>query len=377
MDKSDFYFIATAIIQFVVMGTILTLGVLVPIMTTSLKNAAITGSLMLFFLFLGGTVFPSLADRFGPRPVSIAGAVLWFAGTHLFARSDAGDDSIAFLGVMAGIGGSACHWASISQLDRREPLVLGLALAVGSVGQLVPAFLLPHYLVGGNWKDAMLHTTAIGFALLTLSSLLLFKNNDAKKKPRVGVRQIIKDRDGFLFALSGLFFMFGFYAPFVTVIVDAKLVQASYLDASLLVGYMVAGSVLGRLVVVGLSKSIGMLNTHRIFLALAFFTTVAGAASSEYMLLALFSVIYGFFASGLMTTYLMVSADFWGDVGAIAPFLVPGAFASLTIASELTEMSTIHSKAFVSLMYFLALAMIIPVRRRQLVRPDLSHTDLA
>src|SRR5262245_26305749 len=119
-----------------------------------------------------------IADRYGARPVVIAGAVLYAAGMALAATAH---DSLTFtlgLGVLCGLGQSGTAFAVVlAVIGRAAPgesrsAALGIGSAAGSVGMfvLVPATGALIELVA--WRNAMMLLAAL-LALMPLLGLAL------------------------------------------------------------------------------------------------------------------------------------------------------------------------------------------------------------
>lgn len=388
MSKYLSFLLATAITQSVVVGNIFAFGVIFPLMVkevgSTLMEAAAAGSLQFGALFLGALVAVPATERYGSRPPSVIGAFLWFGGMYGLSTSTNPHGPVLYIGLLCGFGGSLAYWAPLSQLNRwgeKKIVPMGWVFACAPLGQIAYVFAIPPRVSTAQWKTTIQTTAWVGLALLLLATALMFTPSKFRSVPQqVTLREIARDRDGAFFAISCFFLMFGFYAPFLIVILDAQQIGASYLDATYLLGYLAGGSVLGRVFAVEISKSIGVVDTHRIFTLLAFLTTLGFMGSDAYTLLVLFSSIYGFFSSGLMTTIMLVCEDFWNRPSAVTIVLFPGAVTSAAIACRIIENyqgASLQSKAFVSAMYFIALLCVIFVKRRPVVLPDMSNTDLA
>lgn len=388
MSKYISFLSATAITQAVVIGNIFAFGVLFPLMVkevgSSLMEAAAAGSLQFGALFIGALVAVPMTERFGPRLPALVGALLWFGGMYGLSTSSNPYDPVLYIGLMCGIGGSLAYWSPLSQLSRwsgKKVQPMGWVLACAAFGQIAFVFAIPPRVSSAQWKTTIQTTAYTGFAFLLCAVALMFPPSpDSKQVPATTLRELVRDRDGTFFAVSSFFLMFGFYAPFLIVILDAQRIGASYLDATYLLGYMAAGSVIGRVSTVEIVKSWGVVNTHRLFILLTFLTTLGFMGSDTYALLVIFSSIYGFFASSIMSTIMLVCEDFWNRPSTITILLIPGATTSVSIACRIIEEYqgvSIQSKVFVSAMYFFALLFVIFVKRRPVEKPDLSNTELS
>ena len=132
--------------------------------------------LLLTIFFVVSTVVQAasgfVVDRFGPRPVLLAGlsllglAALGYAGSHSYAM-------LAACAVLAGIGNGVFHPVDYTLLNRKvHKSRLGHAYSAhgitGTLGwALAPALMVPVALASG-WRTAMLCAAAVAFAVLLL-----------------------------------------------------------------------------------------------------------------------------------------------------------------------------------------------------------------
>ena len=114
----------------------------------------------------------ALADRWGVRPVAMAGAVAFAAGVGLAATAQGVLAITVGLGLLIGVGLSctasamAMSAAARAVPDSRRSLVLGIVSAAGSMGTLVIAPLVQS--VGGSlgWRAALLGFVALSAFML-------------------------------------------------------------------------------------------------------------------------------------------------------------------------------------------------------------------
>jgi len=116
----------------------------------------------------------AIADRFGTARVLSAGAVLYAAGLVLLANASSPGAVYVSIGLVVGIGTGAASFAVVlAAVGRMAPphrrsMALGVASAMGSIGQLglIPLF---RWLIDSiSWRDAAL------WLALTVLSVVLF-----------------------------------------------------------------------------------------------------------------------------------------------------------------------------------------------------------
>jgi MFS family permease len=397
MKKFILYVFAVTLIQSVIIGNLLTYGAYFPIFINELKtsfiDAIMAGSIQFMFLFIGALIIIPLSEQYELRGISSVGALLWFGGMYGLSTSIQPQEPILFIGFINGLGGSIVYWASLTQMYKwsleynMNPVTpLGISFVGSSIGQLVYVLKVPLHVSSSQWRDTFKNISYIGLSLLLVSILFLFKNPTQKRRHKYEVCEISKERNGAMFFISSAILMFGLYAPFIIIVMDAQQLNASYLDATYLLVYLSGSSIIGRIISFELTKSFGILNTHRLFLILTLFTTIGWTGSSTYVLLVMFACFYGFFASSLLTTMMLMCTELWNEddysVGllALSLFLIPGAVSSASITAQLIQNnngSMIESKVFVILMILISIVPAFAIKKKKELPPDLSGTELS
>ncbi len=136
-------------------------------------------SVTAFIYFLLGCVTGLLADRFGPRPVVVAGALLMGAGLALTSRIH--DLSMSYLTYAIGVGaGVACGYvpmvAAVSGwFIQRRNTALGIAVAGIGFGTIVGAPLAAVLIALYGWRATYLLFSASSTFLLLLIAVFAHK----------------------------------------------------------------------------------------------------------------------------------------------------------------------------------------------------------
>src|SRR5438105_4481462 len=173
------------------------------------------------------------ADRYGPRPVLIATALVYAAGLVLMVFSNAFPGGLEVAGFLAGIGTAGTGFGVlIGTVSRATPpekrsQTVGLVAAAGSLGTLVLAPLGQWLIVDYGWKPAMLAFAAVA-ASMALFSLavrepagLAVTAARAAQKLGDALREAMAHR-GYLF-MTLAFFACGFQLVFITTHLPAYL----------------------------------------------------------------------------------------------------------------------------------------------------------
>ena len=146
-------------------------------------TAAMLGNLSAFyFYFYAGMQIPTgvLVDRYGPRKILAAGALIGGIGALLFAFADTFASSAIGRGL---IGGTvAVAWVSLLKLStnwfdsRRLGMVTGMALAIGTMGAVLAGLPLRALADAYGWRN-VIGASGILVLLLSLAIFLLMRDD--------------------------------------------------------------------------------------------------------------------------------------------------------------------------------------------------------
>ena len=172
-----------------------------------------------------------LADRHGAGKVILGGSLLYVAGLALMARAQTGSSLALSAGLLIGIGLSGPSFPVVfgavarSSPPARRSLAMGVAMAVGSLGQfaMLPATLSAIASIGST--STLLVLAALGATMLPLSAPL-FERGGAGPAPmplRAVLSEAFSSRGFWLLSLG--FFVCGFHVVFIATHVPAYLVD--------------------------------------------------------------------------------------------------------------------------------------------------------
>lgn len=263
-----------------------------------------------------------LADRYGARPIAIAGGVVYAAGVVIASSAPSGAAFLAGWGVLAGVGQAGTAYAVIlavigraSPADRRSQ-VLGLASAAGSIGMFVLVPLTSALIERLGWRGSLL-CMAAALAFVPVLALALREERRANAQGTTPLRFVLgsalHDRDFWFlnlgFAACG--FQLAFLATYLpTIVIDAGLSLATgagvlaAIGTSNIIGTLLAGWAGGRW---RKSRVLVVLYLARATLILTFLAIPLSSASA---------IVFGF-SIGLLWTGTVpltsgIVADLWG-----------------------------------------------------------------
>jgi MFS family permease len=172
-----------------------------------------------------------LADRYGAGRSILAGSVLYVAGLALMAYAHSAV-ALVWAGVLVGLGLAGTSFPVVfgaiarSTPPQRRSRAMGVAMAVGSLGQfaMLPATLSSIEAFG--WASTLLGLAALGAAMAPLSSAL-FEGpaGEEPAEPPLGLREVLREaltHRGF-WLLSFGFFVCGFHVVFIATHLPAYL----------------------------------------------------------------------------------------------------------------------------------------------------------
>src|SRR5205814_8568572 len=171
------------------------------------------------------------ADRYGPRPVLIATALVYAAGLLLMVFSNAFPGGLELAGLLAGIGTAGTGFGVlIGVVPRATPpekrsQTVGLVAAAGSLGTLFLAPLGQWLINDYGWQAALAAFAAVAASMALLSLPIreqtLLIAAAGKQKLGDALREAIAHR-GYLF-MTLAFFACGFQLVFITTHLPAYL----------------------------------------------------------------------------------------------------------------------------------------------------------
>ena len=296
------------------------------------------------FLYFGfGIVSGPLADKWGSRRLAVIGMLLVGAGLGLAGLARTLSEVYLAYGLGVGLGVGCAYVPVVGAVQRwfvrRRGFASGLAVSGIGVGTLIVPPLASVLIAAYGWRNAYMLMGAIA-ALVGAGMALLIENDPharglrpdgdpvsvaAPAAPGGGsslTEAVRSRRFAGLYAVC-LISSFGLFVPFVHLVpfaIDHGVVPAT---AILLIGVIGVGSTAGRFILGGLADRI----SRQRALAMAFggvaVSLLIWAASSSFMMLAVFAFLFGVFYGGFVALLPALVMDFFGgrNIGAIIGIL--------------------------------------------------------
>ncbi len=317
--------VATFIASAVTLGTVYSFGSFFEAMAadfgTGRGETAVVFGVTTFAFFWLSLITGPIADRYGPRPVMVAGAGSLLAG--LWATSYVDSIALGYLTYGAGAGlAAACAYIPMvatvgGWFDRQRAAAIGVSVAGIGVGTMVMNPLITLMLETTSWRVTFRIVGVVGAALLLGCSLLIARAPTSVAgagATRFGeaVRSPMFRRLWIAAMCSGL----ALFVPFVFVVPYATDRGVSAGAAAWLVGLLGGSSVIARIGFGALSRRYGTFRLFRMGLVLFPVGYVVWLmAGSSYLMLVLFVLTLGTGYGCFVAVSPLVLADRFGVVG--------------------------------------------------------------
>ncbi|MEY2974083.1 MAG: hypothetical protein RIR49_503 [Actinomycetota bacterium] len=281
---------------------------------------ALMFSLTTFSYFMGGVVTGKLADRFGPRPVMLVGAVSM--GLGLLLTSLVQSLWVGFITYGIGVGtATACGYVPMvatvgGWFTRQRTLALGLAVAGIGAGTLVCAPLSASLIDRHGWRTTYVIFAVGGTAALLIASL------GAVRPPKVGaggtvdLGSVVRDRRFITLYMASLIATMALFTPFVFIKTYATDEGIASGPAAALVGLIGASSIVGRLGLGALGAKVGPVRLMQFsFFVMSASFAIWLVAGASYPVLVVFAVVLGVGYGGFIALSPAVVALLFGTNG--------------------------------------------------------------
>ena len=314
---------ATAISTFAVFGVVYSFGAVFTAIRDEFGvgkgQAALFFSITTFIYFILGVFTGRLADRYGPRPVLLVGAVAMGAG--LFFTSLVNNIIVGYLtyGIGAGIGVGCAYVPMVAAVggwfERDRTKAMGVAVAGIGVGTLVGAPLAKQLVLSYGWRTTFVVLGIGSAALLALASL------GARRPPTAGTQEappplklLLRDHRFTWLYTSMTFLSAGLFVPMIYL--DDYLEAQGKTGGALLIGIIGATSVVGRLALGAVGAKVDLMGLYQSCVAALGASYVIWIfAGANYTMLVIFAVCMGTAYGGWIALSPAVTAYLFGPVG--------------------------------------------------------------
>ena len=281
---------------------------------------ALMFSITTCWYFVLGVVAGRAADRFGPRPVLLIGALTLGAGLLATSRVESIWVGYATYGALVGTAVSCAYVPMVATVGgwfvRRRTAAIGIAVAGIGAGTLVVVPVSERLIDAYGWRTAYAVLGVAGTVLLLIASIGAFRPPIDVTQESVPLAQIVRRRGFVVMYAATVLGSLALFVPFVFIADYAQDRGASPSGAAALVGIIGAASIVGRLGLGALGARFGPARLMQLSFATltASFLLWLGAGSS-YSLLVAFAAVMGIGYGGFIALAPAVVAMLFGTVG--------------------------------------------------------------
>jgi MFS family permease len=277
-------------------------------------------SALLWFSF--GVPGGMLADRFGPRGVCFAGALILAAGLALSALAPSLVLLYATFSIGAGIGIGLTYVPSVAAVQhwfvRHRALATGIAISGIGAGNLVFPPLAAWLIELAGWRNAYLALAAATVALAAPAALALGGRAAERASaaggtlPGMTLGEALRSRPFWAGYAVGFAVCVGVFVPMVHLVPYAQDLGLGAARGVTLVSLLGLGSLIGRFAIGGIADRLGHVN------ALVAICAGMGAlfllwwVSASFPLLAVFAFAFGTLYGGFVALMPTVCMDIFG-----------------------------------------------------------------
>lgn len=280
------------------------------------SSTSIVFSLTVCIWSLLGWPCGHFADRFGPRPVLIAGALA--IGTGLILTSTIHRLWVGYLTYSVGVGvGVACGYVPTVAVVggwflRRRNTALGIAVAGIGCGTLAMAPIAAALIARFGWRttDVILGICA---SLMLLGCAAVMKRPPVHVAPaefRIG--EALRSPAFAILYLSSMLSSMALFVPFVFLPAFARDHGASEVAAATLVGLIGGSSVIGRMGLGAIADRLGVIRLYMLCFLVVSLSYGLWLVASTYAALVIFAIVMGVGYGGWVALSPAVMAELYG-----------------------------------------------------------------
>lgn len=260
-----------------------------------------------------------LADRFGPRPVMIAGAIAM--GLGLVATASIDRLWVGYLTYGAGIGiGVACTYVPMLAVVggwffKRRNSALGIAVSGIGCGTLAIAPLAAALIQRFGWRESDVIMGVGGAVILLAIAMAADAPPAATTTGHLALSRAARTPSFLLLYAASVLSSIAIYVPFVYLPEFAHSRGASEVGAAALVGFIGAASIAGRLGLGAVADRVGMIPLYKATALILGLSYLLWIESRSYATLAAFAIIMGSAYGGMVALSPAVVAQLFGVRG--------------------------------------------------------------
>jgi len=281
---------------------------------------ALMFSITTCWYFVLGLVAGRAADRFGPRPVLVVGALTLGTGLLATSRVESIWLGYATYGALVGTAVACAYVPMVATVGgwfvRRRTAAIGIAVAGIGAGTLVVVPISERLIDAYGWRTAYAVLGVAGTVLLLGAAACAARPPIDPDERSAPLRWIVRQRGFVVLYAATVLGSLALFVPFVFIADYAEDRGASSSAAAALVGIIGASSIVGRLGLGALGARFGPGRLIQLS-----FATLTGsfvlwlAAGSSYPLLVAFALLMGVGYGGFIALAPAVVAALFGTVG--------------------------------------------------------------
>lgn len=296
-----------------------------------------------FLYFVLGIVSGPLADRFGPRPVTLFGMVLVAAGIYLAGRATVLWQLYLAYGVGIGVGVGFAYVPAVAAVQRwfirRRGTASGIAVAGIGVGTLIGPPIAAWAIEAFGWRGAYT-ALAIGALILGVTGCLLIEGAPARRglrpdgetgparsahavAPGSTLGEALRDRRFWWLYAATFTGCLGLFIPFVHLVPYALDHGIERGIAVWLIGLIGVGSTVGRFFLGGMADRMGRRQAFSLMFIGMAGSMVLWFFGTGPVMLGLFALVFGLAYGGFVALAPALIADYFGarDISSIIGWL--------------------------------------------------------
>ena len=309
----------------VAFGTVYTFGAFFEAMATEfdsgLGSTSVVFAITLFLFFGTGAASGFLADRYGPRPLVWVGGALFSGGLFLTSQVEVLWHGYLTYGVGLGLGGglfvSPLFAAVAGWFVRYRAISQGVTATGNGLGTLILLPLSSSLIESNGWRSTFVTLAVITGVTFFVAGFLL-ERPPVERQPAAGshLQSVLRTTAFRRLSIGAAMASAAQSSAFAFSVLFATDEGISSQRAALLVGFIGASSIVGRLVMTGAAPRFGPVRMAQVCFAgqpVAF--TVLLLAGSNYGLLMVYGLVLGVAYGGFVALMGEVSAHLFGVSG--------------------------------------------------------------
>ena len=340
-----------------------------------------------------------LADRFGLRLTMALGGAVMGAGCVL--SSFVTDPDVIFLtwGVMVGVGVGSSYSPSAAAVShwfvKHRGLAMGLVVSGLGLGTLVFPPICERLVVWLGWRDAAFSLGVAVWVIYGITTWLIRQDPaelglkplgqdeppaqqatkvaaargapQASQPPSCDLREALGTRNFWLIFIFHALWVLGMTMPMAHLVPYATDLGVTPATAAAMLAVLGGMSVVGRVVLTGITERMGTKLSFTVYLACQALTMAWLAVCRGEWQLWLFAVTYGITYGGLAVVFPLASAELFGlkAMGSIFGLLVLGATLGGTVgpvlAGHIFDVTSSYMWAFMTGAISMAVAAVMPL----------------